>query len=121
MEPLKSCSLCGCDSNETAVFSCTYAKGQLDVCLECLTEGIMEIHKQSKTIKPEIRKPIDDEMLENFKLESFDVTTPDEVFGFNCESCGSILFSDTFPVNCECGHSNQQHVLDKQNIINYRK
>jgi hypothetical protein len=107
VEPIKTCSLCGCDSNETAVFSCTYAKGQLEVCLECLTEGIMEIHK-SKKIQPEIKR-IDDDILENFKLESFNV--PSEVFGFNCEKCGTVMFAETFPIACECGHVNDENVI----------
>jgi len=116
MDPLKVCSLCGCDSNETAVFSCTYAKGELEVCLECLTEGIMEIHKASK-VKPEIKR-VDDEMLENFKLENFDFAVPDEVFGFTCEDCGTVMFSNQFPATCECGHINEEHVLKNQNVIN---
>jgi hypothetical protein len=119
MDPLKICHLCGCNSNETAIFSCTYAKGQMEVCLECLTEGIFEISKATKTVKNDMKKIPEESIGEPLNIDGFDLTVPDEVFGFNCENCSSIMFSNIFPVSCDgCGHINQDHVLRNQNILN---
>lgn len=116
MEPLKICGLCGCTSNDTAVFSCTYAKGELNICLECLTEGIIEITKEFK--KPKISVPHPTEIkFEDFPLEEFDVKIPEQVFGFNCDKCNTVLFTNNFPVVCECGHINNEIVLQKQDLI----
>ena len=70
MDPLKTCNLCRTTSNETAIFHCTYAKGDLSVCLECLTEGILEITKAQKTVKPSPQRL--EEELPTFKFEDFD-------------------------------------------------
>ena len=123
MDSLKVCNLCGCDSNETAIFSCTYAKGELQICLECLSEGIIEItkgSKQSQQIKPDIkRNMIDDETINQpLNIEGFDLTVPEEVFGFACEGCGNVMFSNNFPVSCECGHINNEYVLTRQDLMN---
>jgi hypothetical protein len=120
MDPLKSCSLCGTTSNETAVFNCAYAKGDLEVCLECLTEGIMEITKAQKIIKPSVKKP-SEEQLPEFIFEDFEMTVPEEVFGFNCEGCKTVLFSQSFPVTCECGFLNNDIVIKKQDLLSWRK
>ena len=111
MEPMKACNLCGTDSNDTAIFSCAYAKGDLQICLECLTEGILEITKSMKGPKPNMKKNTIDFEMEKLPLESFDLNVPEEVFGFNCQNCGSVLFSNTFPIVCDCGHENNTTVL----------
>jgi hypothetical protein len=53
--------------------------------------------------------------------EVFDFTVPEEVFGFNCESCGTVMFANTFPITCDCGFLNNELVLKNQNILNGRK
>jgi len=116
MEPLKKCGLCGCTSNDTAVFSCTYAKGDLHICLECLTEGILEITKEFKKPKVNVSQK-SDIRFEDFPLEEFNVNTPEQVFGFNCDKCDSLLFTSNFPVICDCGHINNEAVLQKQDFI----
>ena len=121
MDPLKVCSLCGCNSNETAIFSCSYAKGNLDICLECLTEGIMEISRENKGMKQPARDADASTVGQPLNIEGFDLNVPDEVFGFKCEGCENIMFSDTFPVVCECGHINTESVLHKQDLLNKNK
>jgi hypothetical protein len=114
MDALKLCDMCGTTSNETAIFSTTYAKGDMNICLQCLTEGILEVTK-------DIQKPknkTSDIKFQEFPLEEFDLTVPDEVFGFNCEKCGNVLFTDTFPTICDCGHTNYETIINKQNLIN---
>lgn len=116
MNPLKMCDMCGTTSNETVIFNTIYAKGELNICLSCLTEGILEVTKEIQKPKknPEI-------FLQDFSLEEFDIKIPNEVFGFNCEKCGEILFTDTFPIICDCGHTNQSTIIDKQNLIKRKK
>ena len=124
MEPLKRCDMCGGDSNETAVFTCTYAKGEMNICLECLTQGIHEVTKDmNRQTKDEHLQEIDELLanLEPIRLEEFDVKIPDEVFGFNCENCGEVMFSKKFPAACPCGHVNQDSVLSTQDIISHRR
>ena len=114
MDALKLCDMCGTTSNETAIFSTTYAKGDMNICLSCLTEGILEVTK-------DIQKPknkISEIKFQEFPLEEFDLSIPDEVFGFNCEKCGNVLFTDTFPTICDCGHANHEIVIEKQDLIN---
>ncbi|MGV8150163.1 MAG: hypothetical protein ACP5NV_00365 [Candidatus Woesearchaeota archaeon] len=113
MEPIKACNMCGTTSNDTAIFSTTYAKGDMNICLQCLTEGVLEITKEMHKTKkvPEIK-------FQEFPLEGFDLTIPQQVFGFNCEKCGDILFSEDFPVLCDCGHENHDCVIKKQDILN---
>jgi len=113
MEPLKTCNLCGCSSNETAIFSCSYAKGDLQICLECLTEGIMEINKNNKTKDIPISQPLN--------IEGLDLNIPNEVYGFSCENCGNVIFSELFPVICDCGHVNNDNIVQKQGILNRKK
>jgi hypothetical protein len=110
--------MCGTTSNETAIFSTTYAKSDMNICLQCLTEGILEVSHDMKSgnlkkgsINPEIK-------FQEFDLAEFDLEVPSEVFGFNCERCGDVLFTDTFPIICDCGHPNQEIVVQKQNLIN---
>jgi len=110
---LRICNMCGCDSNETAVFNCTYAKGELNICLQCLSEGIIEVIK-------DLQKPKHKEInFQEFPLEEFDLSFPEQVFGFNCEQCKSVLFSTSFPVICDCGHINNEKVI--QDIIRRKK
>ena len=110
MSPLKACDMCGTSSNETAIFSTTYAKGDMNICLECLTEGVLEVTNSMKK-RPEIK-------FQDFPLEEFDVAVPEHVFGFNCEGCKEVLFSDSFPVVCGCGHLNNETVIHKQDVWN---
>jgi len=107
MQIHKTCNLCGTGSEDTAVFTCSYAKGELNICLGCLAEGILETVNQSRSKAPQTKPAQIDPML-------FDLSIPDEVYGFACESCGTIMFADTFPVQCEhCQHINHQAVLQK--------
>lgn len=110
MQIHKTCNLCGTGSEDTAVFTCNYAKGELNICLGCLAEGILETVNQSrsKSVQPVAQKQAQiDPML-------FDLSVPDEVYGFTCEGCGNIMFADMFPVQCEaCQHINHQTVLQK--------
>lgn len=107
MQIHKTCNLCGTGSEDTAIFTCSYAKGELNICLGCLAEGILETVNQNR-VKTSQTKPAEmDPMI-------FDLSIPDEVYGFACEGCGSIMFADTFPVQCEsCQHINHQTVLQK--------
>lgn len=117
MDALKLCDMCGTTSNETAIFSMTYAKGDMNICLSCLTEGILEVTKdiqKPKNNAPEIQ-------FQEFPLEEFDLTVPNEVFGFNCEKCNDVIFTDTFPVICDCGHTNNETIIQKQNLLNHTK
>ena len=110
MQIHKICNLCGTGSEETAIFTCNYAKGELQICLGCLAEGILETAAQNKPKIPQAKQnpEIIDPML-------FDLSIPDEVYGFACESCKNILFADAFPVQCEsCQHINHEHVLERQ-------
>jgi hypothetical protein len=107
MQIHKNCNLCGTGSEETAIFTCSYAKGELNICLGCLAEGILETVSQSKSKTPQTKPSEIDPML-------FDLSIPDEVYGFTCEECGTVLFADMFPVQCECcQHINHQTVLQK--------
>lgn len=117
MDPLKTCDMCGTTSNETAIFNTTYAKGEMSICLQCLTEGILEVSKDFKTQKLSVPSP-KEIRFEDFDLEEFDVKVPEQVFGFNCEKCGDIMFSDTFPVSCICGHMNNESIIHKQDLLN---
>jgi hypothetical protein len=109
MQIHKTCNLCGTGSEDTAVFTCSYAKGDLNICLGCLAEGILETLGQSKAKVPQAKQMEFDPML-------FDLSIPDEVYGFACEGCGTVMFSDVFPVQCEaCQHINHQTVLQKNN------
>jgi hypothetical protein len=108
----KLCNLCGCSSDETAIFSTTYAKGTLNICLECLAQGVVEITKQLKQdaevpAKQEFEVPYAE--MQKLPPEFFEIK--DEVYGFPCEKCGSVMFSDSFPAQCGCGHMNAEHVL----------
>ncbi len=100
----KQCNLCGCSSQDTAIFTADYAKGTLNICLGCLAEGINEISRELKAPKKELQPlAIDDlELSQN------------EVFGFSCEKCGNILFTDNFPATCDCGHLNNELVLKQK-------
>jgi len=103
----KTCNLCGTGSEDTAVFTCSYAKGELNICLGCLAEGILETVSQSKSKVPQTKQTEFDPML-------FDLSIPDEVYGFTCEACNNVMFADMFPVQCEnCQHINHQTVLQK--------
>ena len=103
----KNCNLCGTGSEDTAVFTCSYAKGELNICLGCLAEGILETVNQNRPKVPPTKQAQIDPML-------FDLSIPDEVYGFACEGCGTVLFADMFPVQCEsCQHINHQAVLEK--------
>jgi len=88
-----------------------YAKGELHICLGCLTEGIIDIYKD--TVRPQKQqipiKPAPELFMEEFEM-------PLEVFGFNCENCGEVLFSDTFPLMCDCGHIHEETSVKKQQI-----
>ncbi|HYD03709.1 MAG TPA: hypothetical protein VEC16_05415 [Alphaproteobacteria bacterium] len=108
MQTHKICNLCGTGSEDTAVFTCSYAKGELHICLGCLAEGILETLGNNNKPKVQQLKQSDiDPMV-------FDLSRPDEVYGFTCESCSSIMFSEMFPVQCEhCQHINHQTVLSK--------
>ena len=107
MQIQKNCHLCGTGSEDTAVFSCSYAKGELNICLGCLAEGILETIGQNKSKSPQSKPQEANPML-------FDLSIPDEVYGFTCEGCGNVLFSDSFPVQCEgCQHINHQTVVQK--------
>ncbi|MFA5797319.1 MAG: hypothetical protein WC916_04760 [Candidatus Woesearchaeota archaeon] len=102
----KTCDLCKITSQDTAVFSCHYAKGELHICLGCLTEGVIDIYKDSmKFAKQSPQTP-------ELALQEFSM--PTEVYGFTCQNCGSVLFADTFPVMCDCGHISQEEILQKQ-------
>ena len=117
MQIHKVCNLCGTGSEETAVFSCSYAKGELQICLGCLAEGILETLGQNRPKAPQTKQnpEINDPML-------FDLSIPDEVYGFSCESCGNVIFADGFPVQCEsCQHINHELALHKQVKNNSRK
>jgi hypothetical protein len=108
MQIHKTCSLCGVKSEDTAVFTCTYAKGELEICLGCLAEGVLETAKQTKTQSktPQIQSNIEPIMI--------DLSIPNEVYGFTCESCNNIMFSDMFPVQCEnCQHINHKTALQR--------
>jgi len=110
MQIHKVCNLCGTGSEETAIFSCNYAKGELQICLGCLAEGILETVNQNKSKAPVAKQnpELNDPML-------FDLSMPDEVYGFACESCNKIIFADNFPVQCEsCQHINHEKALHKQ-------
>jgi hypothetical protein len=107
MQISKNCNLCGTGSEDTAIFTCSYAKGELNICLGCLAEGILETVSQTRSKMPQTKQNQIDPML-------FDLSIPDEVYGFTCEACNSILFADVFPVQCEnCQHINNQTVLEK--------
>jgi hypothetical protein len=107
MQINKNCHLCGTGSEDTAVFTCSYAKGELNICLGCLAEGILETVNQSRTKSPQPKQAQIDPIL-------FDLSMPDEVYGFTCEGCGAVMFADMFPVQCEaCQHINHQTVLQK--------
>jgi len=107
MQLHKNCNLCGTGSEDTAVFTCSYAKGELNICLGCLAEGILETVSQSRAKTPQPKPTAMDPMI-------FDLSIPDEVYGFTCEECGVVMFADTFPVQCEsCQHINHQTVLQK--------
>jgi len=107
MQIHKTCNLCGTGSEETAVFTCNYAKGELFICLGCLAEGILDTVNQNQPKVPQTKQAQIDPML-------FDLSIPDEVYGFTCESCNNLMFADTFPVQCEsCQHINHQTVLQK--------
>jgi|GEM_PF-2278496 hypothetical protein len=108
MQIHKNCNLCGTGSEDTAIFTCSYAKGELNICLGCLAEGILETVNQNKPKVPQQTKQAEiDPML-------FDLSIPDEVYGFTCEACNKIMFADIFPVQCEaCQHINHQTVLQK--------
>ncbi len=109
MQIHKVCNLCGTGSEETAVFTCDYAKGDLNICLGCLAEGILETLGQNKSKVPQTKQNAE------LNPELFELNIPQEVYGFNCESCGNILFSDNFPVQCEsCQHINHELALHKQ-------
>jgi hypothetical protein len=110
MQVHKNCNLCGTGSEDTAVFTCNYAKGELNICLGCLAEGILETigqNKQKTSPQPAMKA-------QDINPIVFDLSIPDEVFGFACEGCGSVMFADTFPVQCECcQHINNQTVVQK--------
>jgi hypothetical protein len=109
MQIHKICNLCGTSSEETAVFNCNYAKGELQICLGCLAEGILETLGQNKPKAPSAKQNPD---MNNPMV--FDLSIPDEVFGFTCERCNNIMFADGFPVQCEnCQHVNHQASLHK--------
>ena len=111
MQVHKTCNLCATGSEDTAIFTCSYAKGELNICLGCLAEGILDTIGQNNN-KPKTQQ------IKKFEVDPalFDLTIPDEVFGFECEGCKSILFSDVFPMQCEnCQHINHQTVLQKHN------
>jgi hypothetical protein len=116
MDPLKACDLCGCTSNDTAIFTAGYAKGELNICIECLANGIKEVKTTKTQELPSFEEPI-----EKIDIELLNKFFPEEVFGFNCEKCGNIMFSAEFPITCSCGHQNHSQVLEKQNLINARK
>jgi hypothetical protein len=81
-----------------------------------LTEGILEITKEFK--KPKVSIPQQKEIpFEEFPLEEFNVKVPEQVFGFNCDGCNSVIFTNGFPVVCDCGHINNEVVLEKQDLI----
>jgi hypothetical protein len=106
MQTHKNCNLCGTGSEDTAVFTCSYAKGELNICLGCLAEGVIDTIGQNKPRAQAKQAPVDPML--------FDLSIPDEVYGFACEGCGSIMFADIFPVQCEsCQHINHQTVLQK--------
>jgi len=107
MQIHKTCNLCGTGSEDTAIFTCSYAKGELNICLGCLAEGILETVSQNRSKSVPQKQAQIDPML-------FDLSIPEEVYGFSCEGCGTIMFSDMFPVQCEsCQHINHQTVLQK--------
>ncbi len=108
---VKICDLCKISSEETAVFNCNYAKGELNICLGCLTEGIIDIYKDS--IKPQ-KQQINIKPASELAFETFDM--PLEVYGFSCEECGNVLFADTFPIMCDCGHIHQEDAIKKQQV-----
>jgi hypothetical protein len=118
MDSLKLCNLCGCGSNDTAIMTCTYAKGELNICLECLTEGVLEVVKEigkAKTIvkgQPNPQNFVKDPL----PLDAFDLAVPEDVYGFSCQNCGTVQFSNVFPVNCDCGHLNTDTVMQSQNF-----
>lgn len=122
MDPLKACNMCGTTSNDTAIFSTTYAKGDMNICLQCLTEGILEItqdmHKQKNNPSNSNAKSIPEIQFQELPIDTFDLTVPEQVFGFNCEKCGDIVFSQEFPVVCDCGHTNNVSVITKQDLLN---
>jgi len=106
MQIHKTCNLCNTGSDETAVFTCNYAKGELNICLGCLAEGILETISQNKPKQARQNMEINPEI--------FELSAPDEVYGFACEECGSIMFSDNFPVECEnCQHINHEMAMHK--------
>jgi hypothetical protein len=107
MQIHKNCNLCGTGSEDTAIFTCSYAKGELNICLGCLAEGVIDTIGQNKPKSAQAKQAQIDPML-------FDLSIPDEVYGFTCEGCGNVMFADMFPVQCEqCQHINHQTVLQK--------
>ena len=118
MDPIKACNMCGTTSNDTAIFSTTYAKGDMNICLQCLTEGILEVTQEMQKQKNnQNRRSLPEIPFQELPLDTFDLTVPEQVFGFNCEKCGNIVFSQEFPVNCDCGHTNSVSVIAKQDLL----
>ncbi|GIU69533.1 MAG: hypothetical protein KatS3mg002_0769 [Candidatus Woesearchaeota archaeon] len=109
--------MCGTTSNETVIFNTIYAKGELNICLSGLAEGIIEVTKDIKKQKSNTTEI----KFQELPLEEFDLTAPDQIYGFNCEKCKEVIFTDTFPVICDCGHINNELVIHKQNLINRNK
>lgn len=90
---IETCSLCGTTSQDTAIFTATYSGGKLQVCLDCLSEGIREISKSP--IQPSTRRQ-----------ELMTYETIDEVYGLSCPKCKKPIFTDIFPIKCDdCGET----------------
>ena len=79
MNEPKKCTLCGAGSEQTAIFVATYAGGELNICLECLAEGIKECKPIQPPAEPQMELPFFDE-------------TPEEVYGeIKCTNCGQTI------------------------------
>jgi hypothetical protein len=92
-----NCSLCQASSEDTAIITAKYVKGEINICLECLAEGIKDTEPQKK--------------LKETYNENEWIILPDlkeEIYGYKCFYCEKNLFSKKFPVRCECGFVNTQ-------------
>lgn len=110
LSPTTNCDLCRISSEETAVFNCNYAKGQLKICLGCLTEGIIDIYKDSCKKNNQTENPVTNTEILG-EIKEFEVK--DTVYGFSCEKCNDVLFANTFPIMCNCGHIIKEEIIKK--------
>ena len=96
------CDLCGQSDKETVIFPVIYAEKRMNVCLECLADGIKDMNKPTFPIE------------ELPELPSFN--TIDEIYGFRCPKCTKIIFTEILPYICECGQTITKEEIQNDHI-----